>query len=390
MRTNPGGQLSPSEVVGRDRLIERLWQILERQSLILTAERRMGKTSVIKKMEAHPPEGKLIVFHDLENLRTPLEFVNTVFADVEIHLSRFDRLAKRTREFLQQIGGSEAQGFKLPSLQAPHWKTFLAKTVEDLVEHKDQEHSLIFFWDELPMMLDNIKQDCGEKVAMEVLDTLRSLRQTHPSLRMVYTGSIGLHHVISSLKQAGYTNAPTNDMYTQDLPTLSTEDAKDLARRLLAGENIQVQDVSSVAQAISQAVDCVPFYIHHVVDQIKWQSGLATEATVTEVVEANLTDSSNRWDMAHYRERIDTYYKHESRFALALLDVLATAESSLSFNQLFDRLKLQIAIEDAEKVRELLKLLQRDHYAIQEKNGAYKFRYALIQRFWQINRGLAG
>ena len=67
------------------------------------------------------------------------------------------------------------------------------------------------------MMLDNIKQDSGEKVAMEVLDTLRSLRQMSgnqsPSkLRMVFTGSIGLHHVISSLKQAGYANAPTNDL----------------------------------------------------------------------------------------------------------------------------------------------------------------------------------
>jgi hypothetical protein len=324
----------------------------------------------------------------LESLRTPLEFVNTVFADVEIHLSRFDRFAKRTREFLQQIGGSEAQGFKLPNIQAPHWKEFLTKTVEDLVEH--QEGSLIFFWDELPMMLDNIKQDCGEKVAMEVLDTLRSLRQTHPSLRMVYTGSIGLHHVIGSLKQAGYTNAPTNDMYTQDLPTLSTEDAEDLAGQLLVGENIQVQDLPSVAGAIAQAVDCVPFYIHHVVDQIKWQQGVVTEATVTEIVETTLIDPINRWDMAHYRERIDTYYRHESRFALALLDVLAMAENPLSFKQVFSLLKSQIATEDAEKVRELLKLLQRDHYVIQAKNGAYKFRYALIQRFWQLSRGLAG
>jgi hypothetical protein len=45
MKTNPGGQLAANEVIGRDRLIAKLWQILERQSLVLTAERRMGKTS---------------------------------------------------------------------------------------------------------------------------------------------------------------------------------------------------------------------------------------------------------------------------------------------------------------------------------------------------------
>ena len=50
MRANPGGQIPPSEVVGRDELIARLWQRIEGQSLLLSAERRMGKTCVVKKM----------------------------------------------------------------------------------------------------------------------------------------------------------------------------------------------------------------------------------------------------------------------------------------------------------------------------------------------------
>jgi AAA+ ATPase superfamily predicted ATPase len=71
MKTNPGGQLAANEVIGRDRLIAKLWQILERQSLVLTAERRMGKTSVIKKMVAEPLPAILIKFRDLEGFRTP-------------------------------------------------------------------------------------------------------------------------------------------------------------------------------------------------------------------------------------------------------------------------------------------------------------------------------
>ncbi len=52
MRTNPGGQIDPAQIIGRDELIKRLWEILSRQSLVLTAERRMGKTSVVLKMKA--------------------------------------------------------------------------------------------------------------------------------------------------------------------------------------------------------------------------------------------------------------------------------------------------------------------------------------------------
>ncbi|MBC8235291.1 hypothetical protein H8E77_37575 [bacterium] len=46
MFANPGGYIEPDEVRGRDHLIQRYWRILRRQSLILSAERRMGKTCI--------------------------------------------------------------------------------------------------------------------------------------------------------------------------------------------------------------------------------------------------------------------------------------------------------------------------------------------------------
>jgi hypothetical protein len=45
MRTNPGGGLAPEEVIGRDALIADLWDKLERHSVMMTAERRMGRTA---------------------------------------------------------------------------------------------------------------------------------------------------------------------------------------------------------------------------------------------------------------------------------------------------------------------------------------------------------
>jgi hypothetical protein len=392
LRANPGGQLSPAEVIGRDKQIGRLWGILERQSLVLSAERRMGKTCVVKKMMAEAPSDMLLIYHDLEGLRSPLEFVETVFQDVEGYLSGLQRTAKRTHQFLKQLNGAEFSGFKLPNIAASHWKTLLTKTLEDLIEH--QERTLIFFWDEMPMMLDNIKQDSGEKVAMEVLDTLRSLRQmsgnqSSSKLRMVFTGSIGLHHVISSLKQAGYANAPTNDMYIEELPPLSLTDAQKLALKLLAGEEIPTDDIQGTAKAIAKAVDGIPYYIHHVVDRLKWTYGKANPAIISKFVDACLTDSLDRWDMSHYRQRIDVYYESDKRpFVLNLLDILAVANQPLQSNDLFNRLKSHVETEDSEMVRDVLTLLQRDHYVIQKSDG-YRFRFPLIGRYWRLHRGLA-
>ena len=136
MKANPGGQIASSEVIGRDHLIQRLWRILERQSLVLTAERRMGKTCVVKKMVEEAPQGKLALYHDLEGIRTPLEFVEIILHDVEGYLSGLKRTAGGVRKLLKQLAGIEIGGFggsiKIPASVAPHWKTILTKTVEDL------------------------------------------------------------------------------------------------------------------------------------------------------------------------------------------------------------------------------------------------------------------
>ncbi|MBI4639576.1 MAG: ATP-binding protein [Candidatus Tectomicrobia bacterium] len=393
MKANPGGYIPPSDVIGRDALIQRLWRILERQSLVLTAERRMGKTCVINKMMVGVPKGQLAIPNrdapkDLEQVHTSVEFVETVFQDVEDYLSVLRRTAEQARRFLTQLSGAEFKGFKFPNIVTPHWKILLTKTIEDLVEYQDR--TVIFFWDEMPLMLYNIKQREGEGAAMEVLDTLRSLRQMHPGLRMVFTGSIGLHQVISSLKRSGYANDPTNDMLTEDVPPLSPNDAQELARRLLEGEGISTSNLQATVRAIADVVDRIPHYIHHVVDQLKNRGGMVDEAIVGEVVDTCLTDPLDRWHMRHYQERIDTYYTPEERpFALGLLDILSITRRPLAFDDLFNLLKSRIVTEDSEMVRHMITLLQRDHYIVQQMNGTYHFRFSMIQRSWRLQRGLS-
>ncbi len=385
MKANPGGYIPPNEVIGRDRLIEQLWRILARQSLVLTAERRMGKTSILRKMAAEAPADRVMVFHELENINAPLEFVQLVYDDVSAYLSRSQRTAQRVRGFMQRLGGIELGGLvKFPDSFASEWKPLLTNTIADLIE--DRGHTLLFLWDEMPMMLGNIKRYHGEHLAEDLLNTLRALRQMHPGFRMVYTGSIGLHHVLTSLKRAGYANDPINDMRKVDVPPLAPQDAQDLAQRLIAGEAIQTDAPAQLAHSIAEAVDHCPYYIHHIVEELCVGS---PETPVADIVDACLMAPNDPWDLRHYRDRIETYYLPEERpFVLPLLDILATASTPLSFDALFDRLKAQVATEASETAREVLRLLHDDHYLTRHPDGTWQFRFAMLQRWWRLERGL--
>jgi hypothetical protein len=56
MKANPGGTIGPKEVIGRDQLIADLWRALDSQSVVLTSERRIGKSTVIQKMQKESAE----------------------------------------------------------------------------------------------------------------------------------------------------------------------------------------------------------------------------------------------------------------------------------------------------------------------------------------------
>ncbi len=389
MRTNPGGQIDPAQIIGRDELIKRLWEILSRQSLVLTAERRMGKTSVVLKMKAEVTDDKLPIYRDLERVQTPMEFTQLVFDDVSGYLTRLNRTTRRVQQLISQLGGTEVKGLiKLPEIAAPHWKTLLTKTLEDLAENQDR--TVVLFWDELPLMLYNIKRRVDEAAATEILDTLRSVRQMNPQLRMVFTGSVGLHNVISSLRVAGYANDPTNDMYTVDVPPLMPEYARGLALELLHGERILTDNPQECAAKIAEAVDGIPYFIHHVVDELKQTGKKVSAETVDEAVRASIADQQDRWHLRYYRDRIDVYYAPDERpFALHTLDILSGLDEPLTFGEIFNRLKTEMITEDREKALQVLALLQRDHYVQQTTDGKFSFRFGLIRQSWRIHRGLA-
>jgi hypothetical protein len=385
MRVRLSGNPRPEDVIGRDQIIASLWERLAQGSAVITAERRMGKTSVIQKMNAQQPPNFVGDYQDLEEISTPEELVRNIYNKICEVLSTQQRFKQVLQNLLKDWGGEKFLSVGLPHPKIS-WQQNLQIIIKDLSSQLDPNEIWIFFWDELPLALEKIRVNSGASAAMSVLDNFRSIRQTYNNIRMVYTGSIGLHHVIGKLRDAGYTNSPINDMYKLNLPPLANEDALYLAQQLLIGENIATTSITEVGNGIVEAVNGIPFYIHHVVDLLNGRSSPVDILDISTAI-TNALEEVNVWELGDYEERIQKYYL-ESNYKLALLalDKLAISEKLLSFTELLDLAKAEIDVVDKEDFRKVLKLLEQDHYVSREIGGGYYFRFQLVKKYWQIQR----
>jgi hypothetical protein len=392
LRVNAGGNLAPDEVVGRDIEIARMWQTLARQSVLLTAERRMGKTSVLHRMLAEPPTGFVVLNRNLQSVNTPDEFVRALVADAERAVpGLFKRsLAKRLADAGVSKVGVSAVSLELAKDGPGDWKTVAETTLATLAESTSDR--VIFLWDELPHMLANIRDEIGPQSARQVLDLLRAGRETYGTLGMVFSGSIGLHHVVGGLREEGGMWAPVHDMIVVDLPPLRTGDAEYLAGELLTNEQIACDDVAVVSTKVAEELDSVPFYIHHLMLQLRDRQqagscGTVDRIRVSAIVEEMLADPLDPWQLGHYVDRVRSYYKSEADVVYALLDAVALAPSPLDVASLQAALAAHQAPPDTNELNRLLELLCKDHYLV--SRPGFRFKLSLVRRAWIARRNLA-
>ncbi len=150
MQINPGGRLNTSDVVGRDNEIARYWRVLERQGLVISAERRIGKTHIVLKMRDECRSGFLPLYQDLESVHSTAELIRSIYATVHQFLSTVPGLrahvAKWSSLLPEKIGGVDL------ATGAGTWQVLLSQAFDDLIDIAD-ERLILMLWDEFPLML---------------------------------------------------------------------------------------------------------------------------------------------------------------------------------------------------------------------------------------------
>ena len=391
MKPNPGGILAPSDIIGRDQVVAHLRATLLQQSVLITAERRSGKTHVLEKFKSEAPANWAVIKRDIGAIRSAAEFAQYVVADLYPYFSPQANFRHWLNDMAKQLGGTKIGPIALPNFAAKDWK----KTLEDAVAHLDELPNIekaVFLWDELPWMLEIIAKNNPQE-AMELLDCLRALRQTKPAkLRMVFTGSLGLHHVVRQLKDKGYNNTPVNDMLAIEIEPLSLPDATNLAQRLCQDCGLQTAD-DGVHLLLAVSVDCLPYYVHHVVSSLLKIPNIASKPLDTTTIEAAITQAihsaDNPWDLQHYEERTLAYYGAKRGECLALLDAVASSNAPIPVATVIQRAKSAYPAVAQQDWIELTRLLERDHYFKRTPTGEVAFKFTVVKRWWIWHRDLA-
>ena len=379
-----------AKIVGRDAFITETWEKLELKSLYMNDLRRIGKTRIIEKMHAAPSAGWMAAFSDLEGTHTAEEFAARVYKDSATVLTKKQKALRKMSVLLGKAAGSEIMGvLKLPDGQPAPWKDVLRTTFDDMVEALGELPGtrMVFFWDEVPFMLDNIAKRQGKDTAMQVLDLLRELSQRHESIRLLLTGSIGIHHVLRSLWDEDYKGSPLNHMDLIQPGPLEQGHAVSFAKSEIARRRLSCIEADVCSAALSEWVSHVPFYIEKLAARLPRGVSLTPVLIETEL-EKELRSDNSDWDLDYYRRRVKTVFPQTEKLVLSILDQLAGAAlSALSFQEIRKLVSARMEV-DEEVLREHLKLLCMDHYLVRDESNAYCFYLPLIRRWWKINRSL--
>ena len=372
--------LAPSEVFGRENLIDAIWQALAAQSVHLTAERRVGKTSVIKKMTSEKQPDLVCEYFDVEALSSPEELVEKIAQRLVPQFGVKERAKYGFFKVLAEFGGAEIKDIKIPSLR-PHWKRLLGALIRDFIEDRDQ--LLVLCLDEFPWFIDQVERELKPPAAMEVLDGLRALRQETPRLRLVLTGSIGFHHILDRLRKHGYANQPLNDLRIIEVLPLDQASAERLAAGLLEGA--AVKTATGVAAEIASITGGFPYFIHQCVSLAQEQGPIEPGGAAL-LLQTLFRDPHDRANFRHFRKRLADYYGKQADLASLILD--AVARQHHSGRELLNIARHSSSDMNEAEFRDLLERLQQDHYLARNATDRFEFRYSIVARWWHFDREL--
>jgi hypothetical protein len=387
-------KFNTNNIIGRNQELKKVTLSLDSQSVILSAHRRMGKTSLLKKLTNESNESTKYILLIEEGTKSPEEFVANLYQKL---LDEHLLTANKTTKFKNWIGNIiddfSIKDIKLPTFR-PYWKDALRNIVEDLLNTQNEKQIVIMI-DEFPIMLYKFILEYNiANEAIELIDTLREIRQFHNErgLKFIYCGSIGINVVIEKLKQLhNYAGEPINDMRIETLDAMTKNDAKELVEHLAKTKEINISgNKEETIKRLYESVDRLPFYIDLLIKEILIAEKDLSIDSIDEEVNNLISNAGNQGQFNHYTQRISTYYEsNTAKISRYILDWISNNETLTSEDDIINFVKNKIQY-DEDDIKLVLKKLFDDLYLERRlENGkrSYRFKYELLRKWWLVNFG---
>ena len=374
-----GPPVEGNDFFGREKEIRLANKLLDRgHSLLLSAPRRIGKSSLAKKLiDEKKKQGWKCVYIDLEETDSEDGFLRLVidaFSNNEIWKQIVSDTAKGLKSIFNKIEKVSVGPVEI-DLGEREKKENLYKNLKELVNHEKDTFIVV---DELTLFVGilNKTRNGVEKVTY-ILNWLRSLRQVKGTkIRWLFCGSVGLRNFTSS-KNLSYT---INDLTEFSLDELDRKEASGLLLELSKSEKIRMSN-NVIDYILDKLSWNIPYFIQVIFSKLSEEY---YEELTTDSVDAAYKKLCSENYLGTWSERLVEYQEYELP-ARQILKVLSTQPSGVERNVLLDRL---MTGQDSSKVESVdlilsktLDMLENDGYIM--RNGSLRtFRSPLLRDYW--------
>ena len=398
-----GKWVDGDEFFDRDAEIEALVErVGDGTHTLLTAQRRMGKTSLVRELLRRlAEEGRFeTIFVDLEDASVPADAIAAIgLESAQGAWGRVKSLLANTLSAVAGIGG------RVPALAgADLWVKIRAGVNAGNWRHKGDrlfaalagsKRPVVLAIDELPILVNRLLKGNDYRItperrqaADEFLSWLRKNGQTHKGrICMIVSGSVSLEPI---LLQAGL-SAHANIFSPYDLKPWSEETAMACLGAL--GETYNLDLPRDVRRDMCRRLRCqIPHHVQRFFDVLYEDlrpTGrlVASLEDVERVYTHEMLGVRGQMDMEHYEGRLKMVLGEEGcRNALEMLTEAAANDGRLR-DDAIDRHRESLAAgAGADPVGDILRTLEHDGYLERQDDG-YRFVSGLLEDWWRVRYG---
>lgn len=374
-----------------DREIERaqLWRALPHNHVVLSAPRRVGKTSLLKKLALEAGEyGLLAAYLDVSRRDSATDLIAALSEALpERSIASHMKLAgKASVAWLNRIGRVRIDAGELGGLEL-ETRAAAATTWQesaDLLNHRLSPRPLLIILDEFSVFIHRLLQQRPDE-ARSLLKHLRAWRQgNHVACRFLFSGSIGLNRL---LERYGL-QTETNDCDDYRLGPFAEADAVAMVGQLAKREGWPLNPDD--AQTLCRNVGWLsPYYLVTVLEEairaamfrlhVTAPSGDSLLSTDIDAAFAQLLDTRSKFN--HWYVRLGDHFSGATlewiRRALARLSMRPTGllESTLCAMP-----------GNPTDAAEHLMVLEEHGYTVRDGQRV-QFQSPLLRQYWKRNHG---
>ena len=380
-------------------------RVKEGTHTLLTAQRRMGKTSLVRELlrRLEAKAGYATVFVDLEDAGDIADAIAAIATEATSVTGAWRRIQslfanalRGVHEQVEELAIADARVKLRAGIDAGNWRRKGDGLFSVLAE---SDLPVVLAIDELPILVDRLLKAGGENVAPKgkamadsFLSWLRRNGQTHRGkVVMILSGSVGLGPV---LRRAGL-GTQANIYSPFDLKPWDLETAVDCIGQL--AETYKLDLPLDIRRAMCIRLRCqIPHHVQLFFDNLheylrRVDRKTASFEDIERVYTNELLSVRGQVDLEHYEIRLRLVLGTQGyQIALELLTEAAVANGFLS-DEAVGRFRQRSIIPDLDasphtSLEDVLHLLEHDGYLERHDNG-HRFVSGLLEDWWRGRHG---